>query len=62
MLLAGYGLYYGLTEGVEKAFVADVAPPELRSTAFGVYYFTLGIIAFRRLCSAVGSGVLFLRM
>jgi MFS family permease len=41
-----YGLYYGLTEGVEKAIVADLAPPQIRGTAFGVYYAVLGIGAF----------------
>ena len=46
VLFAGYGLYYGLTEGVEKAFIADVAPSDLRSTAFGVYHFTVGLVAF----------------
>ena len=32
-----YGLYYGLTEGVEKALVADVVPAGVRATAFGAY-------------------------
>lgn len=45
VLFSGYGLYFGLTEGVEKAFVADLAPPEARATAFGVYHFTLGLMA-----------------
>jgi MFS family permease len=38
-----YGLYFGLTEGVEKAWVADLAPPESRGTAFGVYNAVLGL-------------------
>jgi predicted MFS family arabinose efflux permease len=32
-----------LTEGVEKAWVADLAPPESRGTAFGVYNAVLGL-------------------
>jgi MFS family permease len=40
-----YGLYFGLTEGVEKAFVADLIPPELRGTAFGLFHFMIGISA-----------------
>ena len=32
-----YGLYFGLTEGVEKAWVADMAPADGRGTAFGIY-------------------------
>lgn len=42
LLFAFYGLFYGLTEGVEKAFIADVAKPEQRGGAFGWYYFALG--------------------
>jgi MFS family permease len=45
LLFAAYGLFFGLTEGVEKAFVADLVPAELRGTAFGLYHFTLGIVA-----------------
>ncbi len=38
-----YGLYFGLTEGVEKAWVADMAPASARGTAFGVYNAVLGV-------------------
>ena len=38
-----YGVYFGLTEGNEKAWVADMAPPGARGTAFGVYNAALGI-------------------
>lgn len=38
-----YGVYYGLSEGTEKALVADLAPAELRGTAFGIYNGALGI-------------------
>jgi MFS family permease len=38
-----YGVYFGLTEGVEKAWVADLTPPEFRGTAFGVYNAALGL-------------------
>jgi MFS family permease len=31
-----YGSYYGINEAVGRAFVADVAPAELRATGFGV--------------------------
>lgn len=37
-----YGLYYGLTEGPEKAWVADLVPHEQRGTAFGLYHLTIG--------------------
>ena len=37
-----YGIYFGLTEGVEKAWVADMAPAAARGVAFGVYNAALG--------------------
>lgn len=41
-----YGIYFGLTEGVEKALVADFAPTHLRGSAFGLYHLTVGFGAF----------------
>jgi len=38
-----YGVYYGLTEGVEKAVVADLAPADARGTAFGAYHAVIGV-------------------
>lgn len=38
-----YGLYFGLTEGAEKAWVADMAPVDRRGTAFGIYNAALGV-------------------
>ena len=35
-LWIAYGTYYALSEGVGKALVADLAPTELRATAFGI--------------------------
>ena len=37
-----YGVYFGLTEGVEKAWVVDLAPRGARGVAFGVYNGALG--------------------
>ena len=45
-LFAVYGIYFGLTEGVEKALVADFAPAHLRGSAFGLYHLVVGIGAF----------------
>jgi MFS family permease len=42
-IFLAYGVYFGLTEGVEKAWVADLAPTESRGTAFGYYNAALGI-------------------
>ncbi len=44
-LFALYGIYFGLTEGTEKAFVADLVPSDLRGTAYGIYNFAIGIAA-----------------
>jgi MFS family permease len=38
-----YGVHYGLSEGAEKALIADLAPASLRATAFGLYHAALGI-------------------
>jgi MFS family permease len=38
-----YGIYYGLCEPSEKAFVADLAPRDLRGTAFGYYNLVIGL-------------------
>lgn len=42
-LFAVYGLYFGLTEGVEKALIADLAPADRRGGAFGWYNLALGL-------------------
>ena len=41
-----YGIYFGLTEGTEKALVADLVPPEKRGTAFGFYNLAFSITVF----------------
>ena len=43
VLFIFYGLYYGLSEGNLKAFVADLTPPDIRGTAFGIYYTAVGV-------------------
>jgi MFS family permease len=43
ILFVFYGLYYGFSEGNLKAFVADIIPPEIRGTAFGIYYTAVGV-------------------
>jgi len=45
ILFALYGLYFGFTEGVERAFVADLVPVEFWGTAYGAYHFAIGIAA-----------------
>lgn len=38
-----YGAYFGLTEGVEKALVADLVPVAARGRAFGWYNLAIGL-------------------
>jgi MFS family permease len=54
-----YGLYFGLTEGVEKAWVADLTPAEIRGTAFGVYNAVLG---FGSLAASLLFGAIWTRV
>ncbi|MDD5772389.1 MAG: MFS transporter [bacterium] len=43
ILFAFYGLFMGMTEGIQKAFLATIIPPDFKATAFGVYNTTVGI-------------------
>ncbi|MCX7785423.1 MAG: MFS transporter [candidate division WOR-3 bacterium] len=43
LLFGIYGFYSAFTEGVEKAFVSDVAQPELRGTLIGLHATLVGI-------------------
>jgi MFS family permease len=38
-------LFFGLTEGTEKALIADLVPAPNRGAAFGLYHFTVGVAA-----------------
>jgi MFS family permease len=44
-LLAFYALFYALTEGAERALVADIVSPESRGRAFGVFHAATGLAA-----------------
>lgn len=60
-----YGLYFGLTEGVEKALVADLTPAAFRASAYGLYHTAIGITALPAslltgwLWQAFGAGLAF---
>jgi MFS family permease len=43
LLFTLYGLFYGLTEGVEKALLVDIAGKDERGSAFGWYNFAIGV-------------------
>jgi MFS family permease len=42
-LFAVYGIYFGLTEGVEKALIADIVPADRRGAAYGWYNLAIAI-------------------
>jgi MFS family permease len=54
-LWVAYGVYYALSEGVGKALVADLAPKELRATAFGILNSVQGLMI---LPASVIAGIL----
>ena len=43
LLFASYGVFFALTEGAERALVADFVPAARRGTAFGWYYLVVGL-------------------
>jgi len=43
LLFACYGVFYGMAEGVARAFVVDLVPAEKRGTAFGLYHGVVGL-------------------
>jgi MFS family permease len=45
VLFAIYGTYYALTEGVVKAWIADLVPSDSRGWAFGVLNWIVGVAA-----------------
>jgi MFS family permease len=46
VLFGFYGLFMGLTEGIQKAFLATIIPQDFKATAFGVYNTAVGIAMF----------------
>lgn len=66
VLFVAYGMYHGLSEGAERALVAELAEAEGRGTAFGWYHLVSGLVAlpasvlFGWLWTAVSPGTAFL--
>ena len=60
-----YGVYFALVEGAERALVADLAPPALRGSAFGVYNAVTGVgallasVVFGLIWNAFGTAAAF---
>lgn len=45
-LFALYGCYIGITEGIEKALIADMAPAQAKATAIGLHAALVGVGLF----------------
>jgi MFS family permease len=54
-----YGVFFALTEGAEKALIADLTSVSRQGTAFGIYNAVLGVGA---LTASVAFGVLYQRV
>lgn len=46
ILFALYGIYMGLTEGIQKAFLSAIIPADFKATAFGIYNTAIGLALF----------------
>ena len=53
--IALWGAHMALTQGIFARLIADVAPPHLRATSFGAFYFIGGI---GTLLASLGAGLL----
>jgi MFS family permease len=45
-LFVAYGVFFGLTEGTERALIADIVPPRRRGSAYGWYHLAVGLGMF----------------
>ena len=65
ILFAVYGIFYGMTEGTEKALVADIVPTPRRGSAFGWYNLAIGLgalpasLIFGRIWDTAGAPTAF---
>jgi MFS family permease len=65
ILFAVYGIFYGMTEGTEKALVADIVPAHRRGSAFGWYNLAIGLgalpasLIFGRIWDTAGAPTAF---
>jgi MFS family permease len=59
LLLVLYGAYYGVTDGVSRAYLADLAPAATRGGAYGWYHAVVGVGA---LPASIVAGVLWMQL
>lgn len=59
VLFSLYGVFMGLTEGIQKAFLTTIIPPDFKATAFGVY---ATVVSFATLPASLIGGLLWDRV
>lgn len=45
MVFIVYGVFYAMIDGVQRAFIVDLAPADLKATALGTFHASIGLIA-----------------
>ncbi len=45
IFFALYGVFYAMIDGVQRAFVVDLAPAHLKATALGTFHAAIGLVA-----------------
>ncbi len=61
VLFGAYGIYYGLSAGIFRAYIADLVEPDFRATAYGIFNTGIGLalvpasIIFGAVWDAFGS-------
>ncbi|MEW5947785.1 MAG: MFS transporter [Thermodesulfobacteriota bacterium] len=43
LLFPIYGLFMGISEGVQRAYLASIVPPDFKATGFGLYHMAIGL-------------------
>ena len=46
VLFGAYGIYYGLSEGIFRAYISDMVAPNKRATAYGLFNTGIGLALF----------------
>jgi predicted MFS family arabinose efflux permease len=45
IIFGTYGIFFALTDGVQRAFVVDLSPPHLKGTSLGTFHTSIGLTA-----------------
>ncbi len=45
LLFVVYGVFYAMIDGVQRAFVVDLSPKDLKATALGAFHSAIGLVA-----------------